>query len=456
MTYGTDTSEAAITPSAPVSEDAGSLRRLTISGSTWTLLEYGVSQGLRFVSNWLLLQLITQTDAFGLMFIVSIVMQGLVMFSDIGTGPSIIQNKRGEDPRFLNTAWVLQITRGLALFVAALAITWPVARFYNEPMLLQLLPVAALAALVSAFDSTKLDLMNRQLRMGVLAAINIGSQAAGIVCTLLLAWWFRNVWALVIGGAMAAVIKTAVSHVLCPGPPNRFQFDRELSREMIGFGRWIFISTVLGYVVSRVDSMILGKYLAMAEFGVYFVAAMIAQAVIQAVYQISSRVLFPVYTRVMGDAPEVFRPKIFRVRAVLMLIVLPPLCVLTVWGDWIVRLIFPAHVHAAGWMLQILAAGGIVSAISGTLNPALLAAGDSYRYMLLQGTQTVFIVAAMLIGERTGGFAGILAGVAIAGYLNYPLLAASVYKYRVWMPALDAAGFAGAGSLIGLGFFLTR
>jgi len=46
------------------------------------------------------------------MVIAGVFFQGLQMFSDVGIGPSIIQNKRGEPPHFYNTAWTIQVFRG--------------------------------------------------------------------------------------------------------------------------------------------------------------------------------------------------------------------------------------------------------------------------------------------------------------------------------------------------------
>ena len=56
-------------------------------------------------------------EAFGLMALIQTFMIGLAMFSDLGIGPAIIQSDRGEDPDFLNTAWVMQILRGICLWL---------------------------------------------------------------------------------------------------------------------------------------------------------------------------------------------------------------------------------------------------------------------------------------------------------------------------------------------------
>ena len=143
-------------------------------GTLWTVLGYGGGQMLRFVGNLVLTRLLFE-EAFGLMALVWVFMQGLVLFSDIGIGPSIIQNKRGDEPRFLNTAWTIQVGRGLLLYLAAFAGAIPFARFYNEPLLATIIPVAGLAAVISGFYSSKLFTMNRHLKVGLVAIVEISS-----------------------------------------------------------------------------------------------------------------------------------------------------------------------------------------------------------------------------------------------------------------------------------------
>src|SRR5262245_41661145 len=116
MTNPAPVPEAPTLAAAPAQS---SLRTRVISGSVWTLLSYGGSQVLRLAGNviftWLL-----YPEAFAVMLLVNVFIQGLAMFSDIGIGPSIIQSKRGDEPRFLNTAWTIQVGRGFLLWIASL------------------------------------------------------------------------------------------------------------------------------------------------------------------------------------------------------------------------------------------------------------------------------------------------------------------------------------------------
>jgi hypothetical protein len=91
---------------------SASLNRLALSGVIWTIAGYGASQVMRFGGNLILTRLLLP-EYFGLMALVNIPIIGLQLFSDVGIIPSIVQNKRGDEPGFYNTAWTLQIVRGI-------------------------------------------------------------------------------------------------------------------------------------------------------------------------------------------------------------------------------------------------------------------------------------------------------------------------------------------------------
>ena len=51
------------------------------------------------------------------MTLLTTVLVGLNLFSHIGLGDSVIQSPRGDEPLFLNTAWTLQVIRGIGLWM---------------------------------------------------------------------------------------------------------------------------------------------------------------------------------------------------------------------------------------------------------------------------------------------------------------------------------------------------
>lgn len=130
-----------------------SFKKLVIRGTVWTVIGYGGSQGLRFVSNLILTRLLFP-DLFGLMALTHIFVIGLELFSDLGLNWSVIQHQRGDDPVFLNTAWTVDVLRGWILWLGCWCIAWPVAQIYGYPDLVWLIPLVGLSTVFSGFKST--------------------------------------------------------------------------------------------------------------------------------------------------------------------------------------------------------------------------------------------------------------------------------------------------------------
>ena len=110
-------------------------RRLekTAARSTLILVVYlGIALALRMLSSVVLARLFSPLY-FGLMTLLTTVLVGLNLFSHLGLGDSVIQNPRGDEPLFLNTAWTLQVIRGTGLWVMTMLLAWPVAHFTTNP-----------------------------------------------------------------------------------------------------------------------------------------------------------------------------------------------------------------------------------------------------------------------------------------------------------------------------------
>ncbi len=431
-----------------------SLKALSVRSTLWTMTGHGSNEFLRLLSNLVLTRILIPED-FGLMLLVNVFLMGLQLFSDVGIGPSIIQNKRGEEKSFLNTAWTIQVGRGFFLWFIAILAAQPFANFYEQPQLAQILPIAGVAAVIGGFNCTSLFSLNRKLHLGKVTLLAIAQQIVGITVMIVWATIHPTVWALVAGNLTNVLVRAVASHFLIKGHRNRFHWDREASRSLFRFGKWIFLSTAFGFFATRGDHLILGKLISVEELGYFSIATALAAGVITLLTTIGRRVLFPVYARLAERSSEELTKNLVRIRLNLLCMALPPLCLLSIFGDHIVNFLWDPRYEPAGPMLQILSAGGVVRVINTTSIPVLLAVGDSFRHLINTITRSLFLALAMFVGAHYGGTMGCIAGIAVAPILQYPVLSFTIYRYGAWHPALDLGAALLAGTLIfaGLNFF---
>jgi O-antigen/teichoic acid export membrane protein len=221
---------------------AGARRRVAIRASIFELSGFGASQVIRLGGNLVLTRMLFP-EAFGLAALVAIVLQGLELLSDIGFSQAVVQNERGDDPVFLNTAWSLQILRGIALTGICLVLAYPLSLLYAEPVLTWLLVVGAFQSLLQGFLSTSLFTLRRRVHVGPLNLLELAGQIVGVVAMIAWALVDASVWALIAGGVVRAIFRLATSHLLEVGYRNRFAIDRTCANEILSFGRWIFASS---------------------------------------------------------------------------------------------------------------------------------------------------------------------------------------------------------------------
>ena len=141
------------------SPDPSTLKQRVLRASGWNIAGYALSQAIRLGSNLVMTRLLVP-EMFGVMTIATMVMMILSLLSDLGLRQNIVQSRRGDDPAFLDTAWVLQIVRGLILWLGALGLSialhlanlggmLPAKSVYGSPVLPFVIAASSLSASIS-------------------------------------------------------------------------------------------------------------------------------------------------------------------------------------------------------------------------------------------------------------------------------------------------------------------
>lgn len=413
------------------------LHRRALGGGVLTAGAYGASQVLRLGSNLILTRLLFP-EAFGIMALVTVVLVGLQMFSDAGIGPAISRSPRGDEADFLDTAYTVNVVRGALLWALACALAWPAARFYAVPDLVALVPVAGLSLVLGGFNPTRFDTANRHLILWRVTLIDLGAQAAGIAAMIALALVTGSIWALVLGAVLGAGAKLLFVRLWLPGRANRFRWEPMAARELIRFGKWIFLSTACGFLLAQGDKAILGAYLTMADLGIYNIGWFLASFPVLMAGAVVSRIMIPLYRdHPPGESAE-NRARLRRLRLLLSVTVLAMLAGVALLGLPLVRLMYDARYISAGVIVTAVALAQMPSVAGMGYDQSALAAGDGRGFFLLLAARATLQTAAFLVGAHFWGLGGALAGQGLALLLGHPMIALLAARHRAWDPLHDA------------------
>ncbi len=407
----------------------------------FSVLGFGAENALRLGGNLILTRLLFP-EAFGLMALVAVVLTGLAMFSDIGIRLSVIQNKRGDDPVFLNTAWTIQIIRGALLWVCACLLATPIANFYGDLRLAEMLPVAGLVPFVAGFFSLRLYTANRNLEIGRTIVMMVGAQAVGLIVTVLLAFWLRSVWALVLGTLVAPVLQAILSHIVLTGHRDRLQWEWAAARDVISFGAFIFLATVAGFIVDQGDRAILGKFTSLEELAIYNIAFFLATVPLLLSRQLIEAVIFPLYSRKPPAESLENRRKIIKARWAITGLAISVAVFFGAIGDWLVVLLYDARYEAAGPIMVLIAIAQLPAIVTVSYDRLALAAGDSKRFAIIIMINGVIRAGVLYLAISNFGLIGGALAALPAVLLHYPFLIALTRRYKGWAFGHDVFYFA--------------
>lgn len=421
---------------ATIPTGTAGLTRRVLRGSMLTMMGFGGSQAIRLLGNLILARLLFP-EAFGIMALITVLLIGLAMLSDIGITAAIQGSRRGDDAAFLNTAWTVNIIRGIVLFLAGCALAWPMAQFYAEPLLLQLVPVASLTLLIASLEPTRVATAERHLQLGRVTLLELAAQGAALVSMVLLALLTGSIWALVIGSLVAAGTRLLLAWRMLPGPSNRLQLERDATRELISFGKWIFLATLAGFLVQHADKLVLGRHLGMHELGLYNIGFFLASFPVMLGTTLVVRLMIPVYRESQPGASAANFARLRRIRVMLTLALLGMMLPLVLLGPMIVGLLYDERYLPSGGVLVLLGLAMMPQLVSIAYDRAALAAGNSRGFFLVNGLRAGLIMALLVWLVPLWGIPGAAAALLGATVLSYPAQIWLARQHGAWDPLHD-------------------
>lgn len=417
-----------------------SLKRRTLTSTVWVFSGQMTSQLLRLISNLIMTRLLVP-EMFGVMALVSVFMMGIAMFSDVGLQQNIVQSKRGDDRNYLNTAWTVQIIRGFLIFIIALLIgitlftaqqknIFPINSVYADPVLPLVLAVMSFTAVISGCNSVNIFLLNRKLLVSKVILIELFSQAVGLIVMVSAAWFWREIWVLVLAGLVTSIVKMLLSHHRSLGQQCKFQIDKNHLWDIIHFGKWIFLSSILGFLLSQGDRLFLGAWLTPEMLGVYSIAFFLSTAMQGTLKQLVNAVFYPMLSEISREKPQQLQSIYYRLRLKVDVVVFFVGAMLYLFGDLIINFLYDSRYSEAGWMLQILSISIIFLGYN-LAGSCIMARGNSKSNAILVFLSTIVLFVSMPLAYSYFGIKGAIYAIALNALVAIPTTSYMMYKEKL-------------------------
>lgn len=353
------------------------LYQRTIRSGFWVFALRITEQLFNIVRLIILARVLAPND-FGLMGIALLALAGLETFTQTGFQQALIQKKE-DISSYLDTAWTVMLLRNILLCVILFFTAPYIALFFGTPAAVGIIRAIGFSLLlggsggIGGFVNIGIIYFQKELEFNKEFLWRVSGTLADFIVSVATALILKSVWALVCGLLAGNFVRLVMSYYTHPYRP-RLRFDRAKSRELFGFGKWIFCSSILTFLVTQGDKILVGRLLGAAALGLYQMAYNISNAPATEITHVISQVTFPAYAKLQDNLPGLRDAylktlqftTLFSVPFAIGIFVLAPEFTIIFLGDkWLPMV--PA--------MQALALAGLIRSIAATTGPVFQAVG---------------------------------------------------------------------------------
>jgi len=281
-----------------------SLSSKIIHGSIWTFATQIFTRALTFTRTIILARLLSPND-FGLMGIAFLALSTLQTFSETGVNAALIYKKENTKEE-LDVAWTIRFLRSL-LIGSILFLSAPyIASFFKNEQATSIIRFIALGQVFYGLSNIAIIRFQKEIEFHKYFLFSICSTIPEVIIAIWAAIVFKSVWALVIGYLAGAIANCIFSYVFCPFKP-RFSLSGIHVRGLLGYGKWIWASTIIIFLITQGDDIFVGKFLGAAALGLYQLAYRISNLPATEISHVIARIAFPAYVKVRDDVEKLGR-----------------------------------------------------------------------------------------------------------------------------------------------------
>lgn len=332
----------------------------TIRGVSWLGFFRVASRGISYIRIAILARLLTPAQ-FGLADIALIMLGVTEIFTETGINLFLIQQKDKID-KYINTAWVISMARGLIISLLILLSAEFVTEFFGSPGVYNFLLFTALIPIVRGFINPSIVILVKNLKFKEEFYFRTAIFMVEIIVSVYIAFVYKSAIAVIAGVLAGAMFEAIVSFIIAK-PSPALRYNHNIFREIVKSGKWFTLTGIFSYLYHNGDNIAVGKMLGTAPLGLYQRIYSISILPITEVSDVILKVTYSVFAKISSDLVRLRRAFIKSILSVAV-IVIPVGAVFFFFPELTISIILgPQWVEAAP-ALRILSVFGVLRALS--------------------------------------------------------------------------------------------
>jgi lipopolysaccharide exporter len=406
----------------------------------WKGMQLGISKLLYLVGTLILGHLLAPKE-FGLVAIATVAITTIMTATETGMTSALVQASVREQAHY-DVAWTVGFLRGLVVCVVLVLAAPLVARLFGEARAAPLVRLMAFLPLISSAASPRMADLIRELQFSRLAPVALAAVIVEIGLAIALAGKLGGA-AIILGKLAGAATATFASYLLAPHRP-RFRPNYASAQQLLAFGRWLFAIGLTAVASDLFIKVLITRRLSVNDLGLFSMSDKLAEVPTQAANESIGAVAFPLYARLRSDVPRLQNA----VRAHLtglMFFLFPATAIIIALAQSLEQRVFGPSWTGISWLIVLFVLGYVFEIAFNVVYFLLQALGAGARLFVVELTQYLILIAAVILLAGRFGLMGVGAArivTGIAASIAAVVAAPQMYRMtllRVMRPAVILA-----------------
>lgn len=295
------------------------LESRVVSGVAWSFSEKLLTMVVQMVVSIVVARQLMPED-FGVMAIMTFFCSVALTIVDSGFSQALIRKAEPSDEEY-SSVLTFNIVTSLILYALLVAVAVPVARLYEQPVIVDIAPVLFLLLPINALCVVQTAMFNRELRFKLLSQIIFSASLISGVVAIIMAFMGCGIWALVAQRLLMMGIKAIAFWVLHSWRITARPTMSSL-RSMAPFSLRLLATDLVASIYNNVAQLFIGKVYSTASLGYYSQAQKLKDLPVLSTVSAVQGVTFPALSR-MGEDRAKLVEGYLRIMRMLAFVILP-------------------------------------------------------------------------------------------------------------------------------------
>lgn len=298
---------------------AKKLEHRVVSGVAWSFSEKLLSMVVQMAVSIIVARQLAPAD-FGVMAILTFFTSVALTIVDSGFSQTLIRKESPTDGEYRSVLG-FNVAMSAILYVVLVALAYPLARFYEQPVISDIAPVLFLVLPINSLCVVQTVMFTREFRFALLSKIVFASSLISGIVAVVMALAGCGIWSLVAQRLLMMGIK-AVAFWWIRRWRSSERFSLSLLRSMAPFSLRLLATDLISAVYNNVAQLFIGKLYSAHALGFYSQAQKLKDLPVTSTVQAVQGVTYPALAKI-ADTDDKFSAGYLRIINLLSFAVFP-------------------------------------------------------------------------------------------------------------------------------------